>query len=342
MIEIPGLRGPDASAEPSRSEGTHGRLLAQPRRLGASASDLAGCVTVEPGTSSAADAPRGRRDLWSLDEYVVVADLYLRRGRSSGVRDPEVRGLAELTGRTAASISRRLGNYDGTDRPGMGLKPVVGEALAAYLEMKGDGRRRDVMVGHARQRLAELQAKQRSTSASRLAPRLVDPEQLLTSSSEVALPATTRAMIRAEAQLVGRFRHWLDPNGERLRGMLIPIGDGQPLRVDLFDTRRRVLIEAKAQSTRETVRYAIGQLLDYRHLLDPPPAMAILLPAEPAQDLKSLLTALMIAQIWPDRSDFVDSLGGQLTDRSPIDPDADDEYETQAIQSLITDTEVSQ
>ena len=72
----------------------------------------------------------------SMSTYIVVADLYLRRGRSSGVRDPEVVGLAQLIGRTPASVSRRLGNFDGTARAGMGLKPVTGEALSTFNQIR--------------------------------------------------------------------------------------------------------------------------------------------------------------------------------------------------------------
>ena len=93
-------------------------------------------MTLAPASSS--ENKRSGRDIWSLDEYVVVADLYLRRGRSSGVRDPEVVELARLTGRSPAAISRRLGNFDGTVRPGRGLKPVVGEALEVFTRMRSD------------------------------------------------------------------------------------------------------------------------------------------------------------------------------------------------------------
>jgi hypothetical protein len=57
---------------------------------------------------------------WSLDEYVVVGQLWLNRGRSVGVGDSEVKALAALLGRSPASISRRVGNFAGTDNPGSG------------------------------------------------------------------------------------------------------------------------------------------------------------------------------------------------------------------------------
>lgn len=251
------------------------------------------------------------RNLWSLDEYIVVADLYLRRGRSSGVRDPEVVELACLTGRSPASISRRLGNFDGTVRSGMGLKPVVGEALATFQSMQADEtfRRRVVLV--ARERLRQL-SEAGPGGPFGIGPRLVNPEALEVEESEVAPSPVTRQMIRAEALLVRRYCLWLDPAGTRLRGLVIPTTD-HPLRADLYDTHLGVLIEAKADAKRESVRYAIGQLLDYRRYLDPQPGLAILLPSPLSADLVALPEQVRAGVIWPQADSFVDSAGGRFT-----------------------------
>lgn len=177
------------------------------------------------------DQPQSRRsDLWSLDEYIVVGDLNLRRGRSSGVGDPEVIALAELTGRTPASISRRLGNFDGTARPGMGLKPVLGEALEVFLRMEADPAVRERLTQEARTRLGANGA---STTVA-AGPRIVDPEDFQAEIVDVTTPAVTRELHRLEAQLVRRYRAWRDPSGTRLRGLVIPTPDAT-LRADLFD-----------------------------------------------------------------------------------------------------------
>src|SRR5438132_10521270 len=107
---------------------------------------------------------------------MVVADLYLRRGRSSGVHDPDVLRLAELTGRTPASISRRLGNFEGTAHPGRGLKPVTGVALQSFRMMQTDHALRDEMVRAATSRLL---AGERITALKMAPPgsRLVMPEE---------------------------------------------------------------------------------------------------------------------------------------------------------------------
>ena len=170
---------------------------------------------------TAVDEPAERdQQRWSLDEYVVVADLYLRRGRSSGSNDPEIVDLARMTGRSPAAISRRLGNYRGTEQPGVGLKPVVGEAAEMFWTMKHDDQFRRRVVEEARGRLAARSASMTSLSPPVVA-QFVDPEESTVEVGEVVTPATTREMVRAEAQLVRRYREWLDPDRVRLRGIVI-------------------------------------------------------------------------------------------------------------------------
>lgn len=249
------------------------------------------------------------RELWALDEYAVVADLYLRRGRSSE-GDPEVRLLAELTGRSAASISRRLGNFDGTHHPGRGLKPVTGEALLLFTSMASDIRVRErwghEAAEHLRSARRGLPVPLRDT-----APRLVLPEVSTVDAVEITTVAQLRRIVREEAALVTRFRAWLDPEGARLRAWAIPVGS-ESLRADLYDTATRTLIEAKASTARNFVRQAVGQLLDYRRYLSPRPELAVLLPEELNADLAALLRELGIGVIWEAGDRFLDSEGGRF------------------------------
>lgn len=267
-------------------------------------------VAIDPASDSEQD--HGGRSLWSLDEYIVVGDLYLRRGRSSGVGDREVIDLAQLTGRSPSSISRRLGNFDGTVRPGMGLKPIVGEPLSVFNTMRSDEEFRRQAVTEALRRLLDGSTWMRPEDRS---PGLVDPESIEIEETDIVLPATTRRLVRAEAQLVRRYRTWLDPQGTRLRGLVIPIEEGA-LRADLVDTMLNLLIEAKAESSREHVRYAIGQLFDYQRFMDPRPNLAILIPHPLTKDLRALPEAAGVAVIWESGNGFVDSVGGKLTVRS--------------------------
>lgn len=251
--------------------------------------------------------PRTRGPLWSLDEYIVVADLYLRRGRSSGDSDPEVIRLAQLTGRTPASISYRIGNYHGTAHPGAGLKPVTGEALAIFTTMAADPAERERLT---------LEATRRLTRGLPPAPvllptgaaRLTEPEHMHTLETEAELAARVHTITRAEAQLVTRYLNWIDSGRRRFKSVLIPTDDAS-LRADLYDPKRDLLIEAKASNSREHIRYAVGQLFDYRRRIDPRPRhLAILVPSKPAPDMLDLLAELGIGAIWRDRSQFVEEL----------------------------------
>lgn len=97
--------------------------------------------------------------------------------------------------------------------------------------------------------------------------------------------------------------------------MVIPAPVGV-LRVDLFDTGLNVLIEAKAEGTRPYVRYAIGQLYDYRRYVTPEPKRAMLLPVRLDGDLLKLAEQAGVAVIWEREDAFTDSVGGRLTSRS--------------------------
>jgi hypothetical protein len=58
---------------------------------------------------------------------------------------------------------------------------------------------------------------------------------------------------------------------------------------------------AKGVSDRESIRTAVGQLLDYRRHIVPKPAVAVLLPDRPSADLLSLLDTEGIGCVFEDR-----------------------------------------
>lgn len=102
------------------------------------------------------------------------------------------------------------------------------------------------------------------------------------------IDATTA--VRQEAQLVQRFVAYLEDCGHQVgRFRIQPPGESTSLYTDIFDVTDGCLYEAKASSTREAVRMAIGQLLDYSRHISPPPRLAILLPGLPTSDLLALL-----------------------------------------------------
>jgi len=169
------------------------------------------------------------------------------------------------------------------------------------------------MLTEARERL--LSARGGIVAPASPRPRFVDPDRLTGGDVEFEAEAAIRRMVRAEADLVRRFRAWLDPQDARLRGVVIPVGR-EHLRVDLYDTELDLLIEAKGAATRNCMRQAVGQLVDYRRYLSPRPRLAILLPVRPSDDLFELPNDVGIAIIWAAGHGFSDSLGGELTTRT--------------------------
>jgi hypothetical protein len=95
---------------------------------------------------------------------------------------------------------------------------------------------------------------------------------------------------RREAALTSTFNSWLASHGRSATRWSIPIKSASSLLTDYFTADDSTLFEAKASSSRDDVRMAIGQLHDYRHNLGLDPLRcALLLPDEPAPDLIHLL-----------------------------------------------------
>lgn len=101
----------------------------------------------------------------------------------------------------------------------------------------------------------------------------------------------------SESRLLKRYRAWLAQRGHELKTAVYG-----KLRCDAYEPDRGNLIEAKASSSREAIRMAVGQLLDYayqgRKTLGRP-AKAALVPQKPDQDIEDWLRSLDISAIWP-------------------------------------------
>jgi len=105
---------------------------------------------------------------------------------------------------------------------------------------------------------------------------------------------------RREASLVYRYREYLQRLGhdvQRLR--LVPPGETSPLYCDLWDLTTRDLIEAKATVSREHLRTAVGQLLDYGRFADAK-QMTVLVPSRPRPDLLAYLSSVNITAVYPN------------------------------------------
>ncbi len=84
------------------------------------------------------------------------------------------------------------------------------------------------------------------------------------------------------------------------------------MRNDVINCTRRALVEAKQASTREHIRTAIGQILDYQRFWKAK-HRAVLLPDMPDPDLLKLLDSAAINAIWRDgKGGFADNANGAL------------------------------
>ncbi|MFF4241802.1 hypothetical protein ACFYYL_38560 [Actinomadura geliboluensis] len=138
------------------------------------------------------------------------------------------------------------------------------------------------------------------------ASAVVEPEtNRKTRSSRSAAPKTVAE--RREAKLADDFQKFMRGYGRELKRFQIEVkGLTSKLVTDLYDGTAHVLYELKGTAKREDVRMAIGQLLDYgRHVQPANPELAVLLPAEPHEDLRALLALQDIALAYWDGTTFV-------------------------------------
>jgi hypothetical protein len=116
-------------------------------------------------------------------------------------------------------------------------------------------------------------------------------------------PQESREAVRREAALVRRYAQWLSADGHDTCRQQIRLPDGTSLYTDLFDRSADELVEAKADSDRNSVREGLGQVLDYGRFVDHS-TKALLLPGRPADDLLDLLQNYGVSAIWATADGF--------------------------------------
>lgn len=118
---------------------------------------------------------------------------------------------------------------------------------------------------------------------------------------------------QVEDELLRGYRNWLESKGHNLRAIKY---NGR-LQSDGYEKERQNLIEAKASASRENIRMAVGQLLDYAFLGMEnnfgEPNKAMLLPTKPDLDLEKWLQHLHISIIWREGESFKDNASGQFS-----------------------------
>jgi hypothetical protein len=124
-------------------------------------------------------------------------------------------------------------------------------------------------------------------------------------------------VLRREQTLVRDFQDYLEARGSSVgRLRVVPTGEANAIRNDLYDTTRGLLVEAKGTGSRDAVRMALGQLLDYGRFA-PNAKRAVLLPDRPRPDLEALLRLRDVHAVWRKGEVFADNAdGGRVTDKS--------------------------
>lgn len=110
---------------------------------------------------------------------------------------------------------------------------------------------------------------------------------------------------RRESKLVLDFSGYLRSRGHRVnrQRILPPNGETRPLLTDLYVPDLDLLIEAKGSVTRENVRMALGQLIDYNRFVRAK-NRAVLVPSKPRPDLVELVEAAGHLIIWPEGNGY--------------------------------------
>lgn len=130
---------------------------------------------------------------------------------------------------------------------------------------------------------------------------------------EVRTGPEVRTARRNEEELLYDYKRWLEKQGRKLSRLQIGRNE-----CDAWEAERQNLIEAKATVSRQDIRMAVGQLLDYAHQIGMredlgEPRKAILLPEQPHQNDVGWVQSAGIYVIWRSGRKFRDNAGGLFT-----------------------------
>lgn len=134
--------------------------------------------------------------------------------------------------------------------------------------------------------------------------QLVASENNTASEYEIQ-PKTGTIARRDEGRLVAQFEGWLRGRKHDVKRVRIRIpGERHELITDTYDSTDSILYEAKSGADRATIRLGIGQILDYLRFL-PEARGRLLLPQEPAPDLKLLIKSCGLGLAYPDLGSWI-------------------------------------
>jgi hypothetical protein len=112
---------------------------------------------------------------------------------------------------------------------------------------------------------------------------------------------------RRESALVQRFKGFMQSRRHTVeRFRITPAGEAKPIFTDAYVKELNILVEAKGSIDRNSIRMAIGQLLDYKRFIQERAVRcAVLLPEVPRQDLLQLLAYAGVFVYVPEKDEFV-------------------------------------
>jgi hypothetical protein len=280
-------------------------------------------------TSDAA-GKRVRLD-WTREEIILAMDLYVNSGAYGGSPIPGQgsepitqlsRLLQELGAYPKEVQGEKYRNPDGVYLKLMNLRAIQTEGAhgmnaysqldaAVWREYADNLPRLEEEAEAIRARLREGAIQPAKTVP---VVKDVDIEQQNTETYMVSPSGEQRLAVRAEQQLVGRYRDYMAAKGIAVRRKeYLPAGEVRPIYSDVWVEDRRALIEAKNSDSRDALRQAIGQLYDYRRFHQPLIRLAVLLPYPPKAERLDLLQSAGIEALWPHGPGFRDSAGGVFT-----------------------------
>lgn len=132
--------------------------------------------------------------------------------------------------------------------------------------------------------------------------------------AEIVHRAETAAMetTRTERQLEDRLREALYVD---LRLAIQPAGSSTTLYTDVWDPEERELFEVKSSASRQSIRMAVGQLLDYRrYITGNEPTCVVVVPEDPGEDLRQFVLGVgMDLMFWDEEKHLMRVSSNEVT-----------------------------
>ncbi len=258
-----------------------------------------------------------RNPVWVEEELILALDLYLREGLLSK-NDPAVIGLSEKlralpfhfnrqdpkTFRNPTGVQLHLSSFATLDpnhpKCSINYSKRAADVWERYASDEDSLAEAAEAIGQGRKLPVLLPAKTTSSGAAGAGIDEHHFERFQVSSASQDIEVDLR-----EQHLIFAYRDYLEEQGHKVkRHMYSPHGVSSPIVCDLVDETGSMIYEAKGDVRRNSVRMAIGQLLDYRRFEQMPMNLAVLLPRRPSLDIIEFIRSVPASAVWRTRSSF--------------------------------------